>query len=511
MKPTRGFVVLTLLLAWAACARVTSAAEDNQQTLLQNSQDTNADAEAGDSSFSATSTNMRWQVVGDERDDQLEHNETVAEDADVPIQTPLSPNTSEDNDSTVPKLFPLTRSDYVGIVCAAVGLMIAAGGGIGGGGILVPIYLLLVKLPVKYAISTTSVTILGGSIANVLLNSFKRHPIHNHRSSVDWVLTLLVEPTQMGGTLVGTLLHDFLPDLLVIVLLLVLLSLTAFRTIDKANQLHAKETHSMARVMPADVRRGSTGTPDPESQRLIPGTGTNVGGTTAYKAVEVSQDSFSSPEQDTPLDEYSDTGEIAKLTMLFVVITALNLLKGSSSTRSSDGWLFWTTQVIMLLVIVCFVAWERAMILSRRSQGTAVHSDIEWDERSTIRYPVLSTLAGVVAGLFGIGGGIVMGPLMLEMGVQAQVAAATSAAMILYTSATASFGYLCFGRLLPDYSLVGLLLGFGATLIGQTAMTVLLHRHQRPSYIAYCIGTVVAISAVCMSLESVLAMLEALT
>jgi uncharacterized membrane protein YfcA len=509
MKPTCGFLVMAL--PWLAHAQSILA----QKGLLAESDSTDKYIHHLQSSLrnddGATSTSARWLAVGDQAADHLDQNGTTVEDMDEPIQTPFSPNSSEESDGPfVPRLFPLTGSDYVGFACATLGLMIAAGGGIGGGGILVPIYLLLVKLPVKYAISTTSVTVLGGGIANVLLNSFKRHPVHKDRSSVDWVLTLLVEPTQMGGTLIGTMLHDYLPDLLVVVLLLALLSLTACRTIDKANQLHAKETRSMARVAP-EVRRSSTGTPDPESQQLLRGPGTEAGGPTTYKAVELSKAPSSNLEHDTPIDEYADAVEIAKLTVLFAVITALNLLKGSSSTRSSNAWLFWTAQAVMLLVIVCFVAWERALILSRRHQGRAIHSDIEWDERSTIRYPFLSTAAGVVAGLFGIGGGIVMGPLMLEMGVPAQVAAATSAAMILYTSATASFGYLCFGRLLPDYSLVGLLLGFGATLIGQTAMSVLLHRYQRPSYIAYCIGTVVAISAVCMSLEGLLAMLQAIS
>ena len=40
-------------------------------------------------------------------------------------------------------LFPLTRADWIGYGFAAISLFIAAGGGIGGGGILVPLYILL--------------------------------------------------------------------------------------------------------------------------------------------------------------------------------------------------------------------------------------------------------------------------------------------------------------------------------------------------------------------------------
>jgi hypothetical protein len=42
-----------------------------------------------------------------------------------------------------PPLFPLSNSDKIGFALTIVGLMIAAGGGVGGGGIIVPIYVLV--------------------------------------------------------------------------------------------------------------------------------------------------------------------------------------------------------------------------------------------------------------------------------------------------------------------------------------------------------------------------------
>lgn len=49
-----------------------------------------------------------------------------------------------------PSLFPLSPTDRIGFSLAIVGLMIAAGGGIGGGGILVPIYILVMGFSPKH-------------------------------------------------------------------------------------------------------------------------------------------------------------------------------------------------------------------------------------------------------------------------------------------------------------------------------------------------------------------------
>lgn len=45
-----------------------------------------------------------------------------------------------------------------------------------------------------------------------------------------------------------------------------------------------------------------------------------------------------------------------------------------------------------------------------------VEGDVEWNPVNTLRYPAVCFFAGFFAGMFGIGGGIVKGPLMLEMG-----------------------------------------------------------------------------------------------
>ena len=49
-----------------------------------------------------------------------------------------------------PSLFPLSTADRLGFFLAVIGLMVAAGGGIGGGGILVPIYILVMGFSPKH-------------------------------------------------------------------------------------------------------------------------------------------------------------------------------------------------------------------------------------------------------------------------------------------------------------------------------------------------------------------------
>ena len=112
-----------------------------------------------------------------------------------------------------------------------------------------------------------------------------------------------------------------------------------------------------------------------------------------------------------------------KLTGLFVIITVMNLLKGGPeeggplpidlAIQSCGKGCFWITEILMLLVIAGFTIHTRHCILNRTHTSL---SEIVWDHENTIIYPCYAIVAGLVAGLFGVGGGIIKGPLMLALG-----------------------------------------------------------------------------------------------
>merc|ERR1719213_1434007 len=135
-------------------------------------------------------------------------------------------------------------------------------------------------------------------------------------------------------------------------------------------------------------------------------------------------------------------------------------------------------------------------------------TDIKWDEKTTITYPLICTLAGVFAGLFGVGGGIVKGPLMLEMGVQPSVAAATAAQMILFTTSAACVSFEVFGLLEPQYGLLLCVTGIACTAIGQAGINAYMKAAKRHSPPVLSIGAVMLLSTALVGVEAVKKFME---
>ena len=449
-------------------------------------------------------------------------------------------------------LFPLQAEDFIGFFLAALGLILAAGGGIGGGGILVPIYILILGFMPKHAIPLSNVTVFGGAIANTIRNVRKRHP-HADRPLIDWDLILVMEPSTLVGCLIGANLNKVLSETVIAVMLVLLLAFTSYNTLKKATKLYKQESLDLMkkRIGMRTVSPSAANKDDPDplldlNQYLLLNDSLeesllhsdHLVSSGVYTAGELSMQevtNFSSPPSPIIVDNgYDDDymehvdpfqlqqimdeerrpqrNKIALIVTMFLVVLTINILKGGGDFQPlgimCGSIAFWVAQVVLLLWIfmIAFIARDTLIKDTKRKTAAGysyLPEDVKWDERSTVVYPLLSTLAGLCGGLFGVGGGIIKGPLMLAMGIHPAVASATSACMILFTSFTATTTFIVYGLLVFDYAAVCVLLGFLSTLLGQSIMNYLLGKSKRNSYIAFSIGLVVLLSALLMTLQSV--------
>merc|ERR1712166_1084102 len=117
---------------------------------------------------------------------------------------------------------------------------IAAGGGIGGGGVMVPILILVMGFTIKAAIPLSSATILEGAIFHICRNLFRRHPKAD-RPMIDWNFIALMQPMLISGAVMGSFLNKMVPDWVLAILLFIILVFTALRTYKNGMKKWKKE------------------------------------------------------------------------------------------------------------------------------------------------------------------------------------------------------------------------------------------------------------------------------
>jgi len=412
-------------------------------------------------------------------------------------------------------LFPLGDNDKAGFILGSFFIMIAAGGGIGGGGVLVPSYIFILGFKPHIAIPLSNVTILGSSIANCILNARKRHPTAD-RPLIDWDIMLVMEPLTIAGAVMGSVMNVMCPPWLLCVMLVLLLGATTIKTGMKGIKLYKKE--SLALEQTAHYQR-LPGTEEDAAaiQYHSPGTkgkcGVMLNGGSPGLS-PISKDHFRSPQKLETLLKIESTHSFPKMFAMFITTVGtllFTILKGGNGinplhiTCGSGIYWFLTFAVIPFTFTIAYFA-RRHLVeryYSKKNLGYTYHEgDVEWNEWHTILYPACCSVAGLCAGLFGIGGGIVKGPLMLEMGTKPQVASATSATMILFTSAAASASYLLFNSINLQYACALFPLGFCCTLVGQIGLNAIVKYYGRASFVILCIASVIGMSTFAMGLES---------
>lgn len=470
-----------------------------------------------------------------------------------------------------------TGRDVAATFAILVGSMIAAGGGLGGGGVFVPIYILILQYPPKFAAALSQSTIFGGSIVNLMMNLSKFHPERPHRPLTDFSTLLIFEPMLLVGTIFGVLLNVMSPDILILVLLAVVLSYATVRTTNKALRLWRAETAAQRKL-----ERGSKSEGEAKGRRnSVPSTSHSTGvidvehhgddemvgieDIADYEQLESGRVGLAAPTEikvdivEVTKDElpaFPDSADVdrihrlsrgcgvdskemtgdklalceqilakeaevkrpaAVLLVVWLFVSAFSILKKEEVTGVAEcSALLW---VIAFLPVPAMVAVSYYM--TRReydcyrikiSSGcwAPAAGDIALDGSFVriLKYPATATVAGILGGLLGIGGGMIVSPLLIALGVLPTVAAATSAMAVLITSSSAMLQFLLIGYLRWDYTLFFMAIGVTGTFVGQTAVNHAVRRYGRTSVVVFAVVVLMALAIVLMAVNGIVSLVD---
>ena len=281
-------------------------------------------------------------------------------------------------------LWPLDGCDYAAASLGALALVAAALGGVGGGGILLPIYILVLDFNVKQAVALANVIILGGAVANVMYAMARRHP-YADRPSTNWTLIILFEPLVIFGSVLGSFGNKLLPDAVLQTILVVLYSSLSYTTTRKA----VAQVHYSGYSSSEEAKMPSP--PTVMKRRVVQ----------RIRATERSVCWW----------------KPALMMFCFAGMAALRI--GQKAVRCDSPW-YWVLTFGLLSWVLPFFLVARRYVLrdfrrKRRFGYPPAPGDVRWDRRNTFRWPLICSAAGVMSGMLGSSGGTIKAPLLLEL------------------------------------------------------------------------------------------------
>eukprot|EP01084_Bolivina_argentea_P004597 8741_1 len=465
---------------------------------------------------------------------------------------------------STPLFSPFTVYDGLCTFSVLVGSMIAAGGGLGGGGVFVPIYILILSFGTKNAAALSQATILGGSIVNLIMNMRARHPLRPHRPLTDFPTLLVFEPMLLVGTVLGVLLNVIFPSMLILILLILTLAYATFRTANKGRIMWHKESAALQPPSIAGYITDSSGPGGPsindgydtteseDRNSLIYLTDTAL---TAYddkeqlirKIHDSSYGSFGkNNDQSLWLEMAQMCGvDVRQLThkkiallqplmnkekevwkplgiiaLIWIISSSTSIGKNANiSGVASCSALYWVVSFIsfpVLLLLSLYITKQQFNVFDRKDQSDGwvkAEGDIQWNQSmmNMIKYPLIAMFAGLLGGLLGIGGGMIVSPLLMELGVLPSVAAATSAMAVLITSSSATLQFVLLGYLRLDYTFYFMAIGIIGTFIGQTVVMYCIKQYGRKSLIVFSVAIIMGSAIILMGIDGVMQAMDGIS
>ncbi|KAL2543846.1 Sulfite exporter TauE/SafE family protein [Forsythia ovata] len=369
----------------------------------------------------------------------------------------------------------------VGSIIGFFGAAFGSVGGVGGGGIFVPMLSLVIGFDQKSSTAISKCMIMGASVSTVYYNLRLRHPTLDV-PLIDYDLAVLIQPMLMLGISIGVAFNVVFADWMVTVLLIVLFIGTSTKAFSRGVETWKKET-IMKREAAKRLERNGNGKEEAE-YKLLPGGPSNGTKTEAKDLVE--------PE--VSFLENVCWKEFGLLVFVWVAFLVLQIIKNYTATCSAG---FWIVNLLQIPVSLGVSGYE-AISLYRGSRKIASKGDSgdNFKVHQLMTYCFFGVVAGMVGGLLGLGGGFIMGPLFLELGVPPQVSSATATFAMMFSSSMSVVEYYLLKRFPVPYALYFVAVATIAAFIGQHVVRKLIIMMGRASIIIFILASTIFVSAI---------------
>lgn len=489
--------------------------------------------------------------------------------------------------------YPFLWFDIAGTFVWFLTAGIATACGVGGGGIYVPLGILLLRFPPKNASGLSQASIFGASLGGLIVNIRNRHPDTHIRDTkgkpsevqsgkitsyeknkgpaeieadrqaylasgdgerkfytrpvIDYNMALFLAPMEMAGAVLGVIIQRLFPNWLFLIFAAVILGFTAYKTFKKFLAAYKKDKEAIAETrrltmkesqMAVDVAKatednGNAAPANEEEKKegdavdaankdatpAVDGEGdiemTEKGETTEMDNQTMTE---TSEEEDDPKElekrrkfleddarQYPKE-KLAYLILLWAGLTVITFLKGGKGVDSVIGITcedagFYVLVALQFLWTLGFAAVFGYKNVKATQVRLAVNypfneSDVLWDSKKLYFYSFFTFVAGIVAGLIGIGGGMVLGPLMLVMGINPRVSTATTATMILLTSSSVAIMFVMSGLVPWEYALYFFCICLMGAFIGKKYIDAYVKKTGMASILVGALATIIALATI---------------
>lgn len=389
-------------------------------------------------------------------------------------------------------------AELLGVIAVILVSALSNAGGMGGGEMIVPILMYVFNFTITNAIPLSKVSIFSGAMVSVAMLFNKRHSYDPNTLLIDYKIACFIIPLVLGGTIIGVTITKMLPPVIIFGILIIYLSKTTFDTARKARVMFKQENEDRKKNIRSEYENTDDKINQSTNSMTIPTSESLPVDTNVSKATEPRKSFFAL------ISNLKLAVTLAITSYMIVVLSGL--MRGGKGANSIIGISQCSIAAWSIFVVAQLLCLKASRMLYMREKAiTSTIPDIGENTLLFMRKLSLkSYIAGVLAGTLGIGGGIVINPLLMSLNMPPQVAAATTSFIILFTSMSTTTQFIIVGAFelkIACYFIAASAIG---SIFGNIIINKMLEVYKRQSLIVIILSILFFLSGVILSIIGVI-------
>ena len=360
--------------------------------------------------------------------------------------------------------------------------------GLGGGLLFIPVLLLIMNFYPHEAIPISKIVIFAGALTSFMQNTRVKRPGRNTKA-LNYNLVIVNAPNLLIGTVLGVTLNKILPNAIILFLLCLLLFFYSYKTFKTFLKLYREESSGELHSLSSQYNTISHNNNDINLQEERP------------------------IESELYKDQFLLRWDKLKYILVpFLIMAGLSILRESEIVSKCSS-VYWVLMFAFLVIVLFYDYYIINHIETEYSYRKIINfpydeRDIVWTKPTIIKLAFIGLLAGFIAGVIGIGGGVVLGPILLDLGIHPIVGSVTTNMLVLITSSSTTFQFILFKMLNLQYGIICIIFSALGSYCGTYLVNTYVKKTGKQSFIVLVLFCVVIVSAVVLPLSSLLNIID---
>jgi len=356
-------------------------------------------------------------------------------------------------------LFPISNNDFLLYFLVFIIGIFSSMAGIGGGGVLTPLFYLIGNYSLHYAIPLSIISIMGNSLVRFFILLKQKHRLNDNLPLIDYGILIQMIPFDSAGSYLGLCLNDIIEENILKYIIIGFFSIITLKTFHKTYKVYKQEQNLLLQ------------------DNIIYIDGLCV-----------------------PLIQNINEGQVIETNVVKQKYFISGIFIYLCGFAGFSIWKIYNNEWYVGFIQFIYSMGVGGISIYINNKYT-YSPNLKNSVKNSIVLATASLAVGTISTMMGIGGGMVFSVILLQMNLSPEIVMATNSVSTLTSSISSTLQYVSANRLFIQIGGFSFIISCASAYMGLSSYEKFKKKFNRQSIIVFILALLMVLSIVLISLK----------